>query len=225
MLSRRLHAPGRIVDFHADVSSSGRVRTVTLVGTNGERTVSGNAVRLALGLRSTWFKLGLLSLAKPKETVVYGSSTTLSGIARGVGRVELEAQAYGGVWKRSAKLVPKSGVVQPVVSPKVSTDYRLESGGFRSGVVHVSVAPFVRLTPGADGVSASGLARPVLPGAEVQVQRLAAGGWQTVAHTTIGSDGTYAATVDLSPGSYRARVIAARGFAVGISKIVTVVAP
>ena len=47
----------------------------------------------------------------------------------------MEAQAYGGYWKRTAKLVPKNGSVTPVVKPKVSTDYRLESGGFRSGLL------------------------------------------------------------------------------------------
>jgi stage II sporulation protein D len=223
-LGRRLHTPGRIVDFHADVASSGRVRTLTLIGTKGQKTISGGVVRAVLGLRSTWFRLGLLSLSKPKAAVVYGSSATLSGIARGVTRVTLEAQAYGGSWKRTSKLVPKSGAVAPVVKPKVSTDYRLESGGFRSVSVHLAVAPFVRLTPGSDGVSVSGIARPVLPGATVQVQRLGTSGWATVAQTKIGSDGSYQATVQLSPGNYRARVVAGRGFAIGLSKTVTVVA-
>jgi len=47
----------------------------------------------------------------------------------------------------------------------------------------------------------------------------------TVAQTKIGSDGTYQAAVRLSPGDYRSRVVAGRGFAVGVSKTVTVVAP
>jgi stage II sporulation protein D len=223
-LGRRLHTGGPIIDFHADVASSGRVRSLTLVGTKGEKTLGGGVVRAALGLRSTWFRLGLLSLSKPKSTVVYGSSATLAGIARGVTKVSLEARAYGGSWKRSARLVPKNGALAPVVKPKVSTDYRLESGGFRSVSVHLAVAPFVKLSAGSDGVSVSGLARPVLPGATVQLQRLGTDGWATVAQTKIGSDGSYQATVQLSPGSYRARVIAARGFAVGLSKVVTVVA-
>ncbi len=224
-LGRRLHAPGPIVDLRANVASSGRVRALTLIGTKGEKTLSGGVVRAALGLRSTWFRLGLLSLLKPKTPVVYGSSATLSGTARGVTRVTLEAQAFGGSWKRSAKLVPKKGSVTPVVKPKVSTDYRLESGGFRSAPVHLSVAPFVRLTAGSDGVTADGLARPVLPGATVQIQRLGANGWATVAQTRIASNGTFQATVQLSPGNYRARVVAGRGFAVGLSKPVTVIAP
>ena len=225
VLGRRLHTPGPIVDFHADVASSGRVRSLTLLGTKGQKTLSGGVVRSVLGLRSTWFRLGLLSLSKPKAAVVYGSSATLSGIVRGVTRVSLEAKAYGGSWKRTARLVPKHGEIAPVVKPKLPTDYRLESGGFRSVAVHLAVAPFVSLAAGSNGVSVSGLARPVLPGAGVQVQRLGTNGWATVAQTKIGSDGAYQASLRLSPGDYRARVVAGRGFAVGISKTVTVIAP
>ncbi|MGB2874541.1 MAG: SpoIID/LytB domain-containing protein [Gaiellaceae bacterium] len=225
VLSKRLHSPGPLMDFRASVSPSGRVQTLTLVGTKGERTLSGAAVRTALGLRSTWFRLGLLSLAKPTAPVLFGSSLTLSGIARGVVKVSLEALAYGGQWKPVGPLAPKNGLVAPVVSPKVSTDYRLESGGFRSGVVHVAVAPLVRLAAGADGVSVSGSARPLLPGAGVQVQRQGASGWETVARTTIGSDGSFSTPVDLSPGTYRALVAAGRGFAIGLSDPMTVVAP
>ena len=225
VLARRLHVPGRIVDFGANVAASGRVRTLTLVGTKGDRTVTGWRVRDALGLRSTWFRLGLLSLSTPSATVVYGSSVRLSGVARGVPRVSLEAQPYGGAWKTVGRLRVRNGAVSPTASPRVTTDYRLESGGFRSGSIRVSVAPLVQLAAGADGTSVSGLARPVLPGAAVQVQRLDGDVWDTVATTTIDANGNYSAQLQLSPGSYRARVIAGHGFAVGVSDTLTVVAP
>jgi hypothetical protein len=99
---------------------------------------------------------------------------------------------------------------------------RLESGGFRSGALRVLVAPLVQLSAGADGVSVSGLARPVLPGAAVQVQRLGSNGWATAAQTTIASNGSFSAPLALSPGSYRARVVAGHGFGVGLSRTVVV---
>jgi nitrogen fixation protein FixH len=37
------------------------------------------------------------------------------------------------------------------------------------------------------------------------------------------SDGTFYATLDLSPGTYRARVLAGKGFAIGLSRILKVV--
>jgi stage II sporulation protein D len=221
-IGKRLHVPGRVSDFRANVTSSGRVRSVTFVGTNGERTATGAAVRTALGLRSTWFHLGLLSLSNPNGNVVYGSPGTLSGVARGVTRVTLESRTYGGAWKRGARLTVRNGAVAVTVRPKVTTDYRIESGGFRSSVVRVSVAPLVQLTPGADGVSVSGTVRPVLQGANVQVQRLDSGSWTTVTQTTVASDGSYGVTLNLSPGSYRARVTAGHGFAIGISDTLVV---
>jgi hypothetical protein len=117
----------------------------------------------------------------------------------------------------------RNGAVSPVVRPRVTTDYRLASGGFRSGAVRVSVAPLVQLVAGADGVSVNGTARPVLPGAAVQVQRQApSGGWATVAQATVAADGSFSTPLDLTSGSYRARVAAGRGFAVGLSRTVVV---
>jgi len=40
----------------------------------------------------------------------------------------------------------------------------------------------------------------------------------------VAADGTFSAKVDLSPGTYRARVVAGKGFAAGVSKILQVVA-
>jgi stage II sporulation protein D len=222
-LARRLHVPGgRVADFRANVTSSGRVRSVTFVGTRGERTATGADVRTALGLRSTWFHLGLLSLSNPNGNVVYGSGGTLTGVARGVTRVTLESRKYGGAWKRGARLTVRNGAVTVTVRPNVTTDYRLESGGFRTSTVRVSVAPLVQLAAGADGVSVTGTVRPVLAGTNVQIQRLDSGTWTTVTETTTGSDGSYSATVDLVAGSYRARVTLGHGFALGLSDTLVV---
>ena len=109
------------------------------------------------------------------------------------------------------------------LSPKVTTDYRLSSGFVRSGVVRLSVAPSVRLSAGNDRTSVSGLVKPLLPDAPVQVQRQAAGGWKTVAATTVSASGAFAASVNLTPGTYRARVVAGKGFAAGVSPVLTVV--
>jgi stage II sporulation protein D len=222
-LAKRLHVPGSVKDFHANVSSSGRVRTVTFVGTRGEKTVDGSAIRTALGLRSTWFRLGLLSLTNPGGTLFYGSPATLTGVARGASRVSLEARAYGGRWRPAGRLTVRNGAVSQIVRPRITTDYRLENGGFRSGAVRVPVAPLVQLVAGSDGVSVDGTVRPVVTGASVQVQRQGSGGgWATVTQTAVASDGSYWAQVDLTSGSYRARVVLGRGFAVGLSRTVVV---
>jgi stage II sporulation protein D len=222
-IAKRLHVPGgKVTDFRANVAASGRVRTITLVGTKGERTATGGAVRAALGLRSTWFHLGLLSLSNPGGAVVYGSPATLSGVARGVSRITLESRVYGGAWKRGARLTARNGAVSVTVRPRATTDYRLESGGFRSASVRVSVAPLVQLAAGGDGVSVAGTVRPVFAGADVQIQRLDSGGWETVAHAAVAVDGSYSTPLALTSGSYRARVAPGHGFAVGLSETLVV---
>jgi SpoIID/LytB domain protein len=223
-LGRRLGAPGRLMDVRADAAASGRVRSLTLVGAKGERTVTGSAVRVALGLRSTWFTIGMLDLARPSAPVVFGSQTRLDGIARGVPKVMLEARPYGGEWKALAPLKSRGGKVAATLSPKVSTDYRIAAGAIRSGIVRLSVAPLVRLDPGADRVSVSGLVRPLLPASDVQIQRQSGTAWKTVARANVADDGTFLASLDLSPGTYRARVVAGKGFAIGLSKVLKVVA-
>ena len=91
--------------------------------------------------------------------------------------------------------------------------------------VRVSVSPAVDLSAGSDFASVSGQVHPVLAGASVEIQRLQGSTWVTVASTTTNSNGAFAATLNLSPGSYRARVTAGHGWAVGISETLTVVAP
>jgi stage II sporulation protein D len=222
-LGKRLGAPGTLTDVRTDATTSGRVRSLTLVGSKGERTVSGQAVRARLGLRSTWFTIGMLSLTPPGHPVLYGTRVRLAGVARGLPRATLDSRAYGGQWKPLAALRSRGGRVAATLSPKVTTDYRLSAGLIRSGVVRLAVAPVVRISPSADRTSVNGLVKPLLPGASVQVQRQADGSWTTVARTTVRSDGSFKASVNLTPGTYRARVVAGKGFAVGLSTVLQVV--
>lgn len=224
VLGRRLGARGRLIDVRADTAASGRVRSLTLIGTKGDRTISGSDARRALGMRSTWFTIGMLSLTPPAAPVVFGAQARLAGFARGLGKVTLEARPYGGQWKPLAPLTSRSGQVVATLSPKVSTDYRLSTGEIRSGAVRLFVAPFVRIAASSDRLAITGLARPLLPNASVQIQRLVGGTWTTVARTTIGSDGTFSGGVELTPGAYRGRVVSGKGFAIGLSKVLTVVA-
>jgi hypothetical protein len=222
-LGKRLHARGKLLDVRTSTAPSGRVRSVAVVGSKGTRTLTGEAVRRSLGLRSTWFTMGTLSLDPPTKPLSYGSTFKLNGYSRGIPRVTLDSRPYGGTWKPLATLRARGGRVSATLTPKVTTDYRLSSGFARSAVVRLSVAPVVRLSPAADRTSVTGLVKPLLPDAAVQVQRQAGKTWKTVAETTVTANGAFAASVDLSPGTYRARVIAGKGYAAGISPVLTVV--
>jgi hypothetical protein len=197
---------------------------VTLIGSKGNRTLPGSTVRAALGLRSTWFTIGTLNLTPLPGAVEYGTQVRLVGLARGIPRVTLESKPYGGEWKRLAILTSRGGQVVATLAPKVTTDYRISSGIARSSVVRLSVAPSVRLTASSDRTAVTGIVKPLLPDAAVQVQRQGAGGtWTTLTTTNVTSDGAFEASVDLRPGTYRARVIAGKGFAAGLSPVLTVV--
>ena len=224
-LGRRLGARGTLLDVRTDAAPSGRVRLLTLIGTKGTRTISGATARAAMGLRSTWFTIGAMTLTPPAAPLEYGTTTQLVGVARGVPRVTLDERPYGGQWEPLAVLTSRNGKVTATLSPKVTTDYRISSGIVRSAPVRLSVAPSVRLSASADHTSVSGVVKPVFAGMPVQVQRQAANGtWATVAQGTLGGDGSFKVSVDLVPGTYRARIAPGNGFAPGLSPVLTVVA-
>src|SRR5215470_3107535 len=224
-LGKKLGARGTLLDVRTNAAPSGRVQTLTLVGTKGTKTITGSAARAAMGLRSTWFTIGAMTLTPPAAPLEYGTSAHLTGVARGMPRVTLDSRPYGGQWKPLAVLTSRGGKVTATVSPKVTTDYRISSGIVRSAVVRLSVAPSVRLSASADHTSVTGLVKPLFPGLPVQVQRQGTNGaWTTVAQATLAADGSFQASVNLVPGTYRARIAPGQGFAPGLSPVLTVVA-
>ena len=223
-LGKRLGARGTLLDVRTTAAADGRVLSLTLIGTKGTKTISGSAARAAMGLRSTWFTIGALTLTPPTAPLEYGSTLRMTGVARGLPRVTLQSRPYGGQWKPLAVLTSRNGQVGATLSPKVTTDYRISSGIVTSAPVRVSVAPAVRITASTDRTAVSGTVKPLFPGKPVQVQRQAANGsWSTVAQATISADGTFVASTSLVPGSYRARCAPGSGFAAGFSPALTVV--
>jgi hypothetical protein len=95
----------------------------------------------------------------------------------------------------------------------------------KSAPVRVAVAPLVRISTATGGDGLVGVVRPVLPGTVVQVQRLAGAAWKPVAGARVDGAGRWQATLELRPGSYRARVPAGSSFAAGISQVLAVTVP
>ncbi|HET7856545.1 MAG TPA: SpoIID/LytB domain-containing protein [Gaiellaceae bacterium] len=219
-LVRALRVPGRLLDVRVSINGSARVKNVTAVGSGGEVTATGADVRRALGLRSTWFRIGLLSLTPPAAPATYNSLAELTGIARGVGAVSLEQRARGGSWRTVGPVTPaRDGTVTVSTRPRETAEYRLASGKAKSGVVALPVAPLVRFYGMVDASSLRGYARPVLPGASVALQRLDGTVWRAVTRATIDANGDFLARLALAPGSYRARLAPGRGFVPGLSPV------
>ena len=222
-LARALRAPGRLLDVRLAVGPSGRVRTVTSIGTGGQNTVSGDDVRRALGLRSTWFRISLLALTAPSAPATFNTLLTLTGVARGLAAVTLEFRPRGGSWRASGSArAAQDGTVSISIRPRETGDYRLISRSARSEAVRVAVAPYVRFYALPDPTTLRGYARPVLSNAAVAIQRLEGAIWTNVAQTTVDANGDFEAQVALTPGDYRARVSPGRGFVPGVTPVLKV---
>ena len=115
--------------------------TLFAVSPAGVTEVKAGDVRRLLRLRSTWFRVGTLALARPEAPLEPGHQLTLPGIARGLTGVTLEQRAAGGPWAPLAKVKPNAvGAFAVAVKPDVTTQYRLAAGTARSEVVRVVVA-------------------------------------------------------------------------------------
>jgi SpoIID/LytB domain protein len=221
-LGRALHVPGRLVDVQPELNASGRVSSLTAVGTTGSVAVQASDLRQRLGLRSTWFTVGVLSLAGPASPVVYGSSARLAGVARGVGDASLQQRTASG-WQDLERVpVTKTGAVTLPVKPAATTQYRLASGKVAAAAVRVPVAALARLYPPQTPDELRGYMRPVLPGSPVLIQRQSGTAWTTVARAAVVADGTFTATLHLVDGTYRARVTPGHGLVVGTTPVLQV---
>ena len=223
-VAKRLKLPSRPLDLRTAVNPSQRVTSVLAVAPDRQLSVSGSDVGRALGLRSTWFRIGVLSLARPARPAVYGSALQLSGVARGVNAPTLEQRVPGSPWQRGPRVRPAAdGSFVVSVKPKVTTEYRLVGSYVRGGAVRATVAPALRLLAVAGRVGLRGTMLPALAGARVDIQRLGAT-WQTVATATVEQDGRFEARLRVTPGIYRALASPGRGFVAGTSPVLRIVA-
>jgi stage II sporulation protein D len=221
-LGRMLRLGGAVSDVRTTVNSSGRVTTLTAVTPAGERSMDAAKLRTVLKLRSTWFTVGVLSLTAPTTPVTFGSTTRLSGVARGVRPVQLQ-QRSGGAWQLVAGLkAAKDGSINIAVKPTATTQYRLATVKVAAAATRVAVAPFVRLSVPRTPRELTGIMRPVLPGTTVAIQREQGSTWTTVANTTVGTSGTFDAQFQLTAGTYRARVAPGHGLVPGVSPVLLV---
>jgi stage II sporulation protein D len=221
-LGKILRVPGRLVDVQPELNSSGRTQSVTAVGTTGSVVVQAADLRRRLALRSTWFTVGVLSLAGPAKAVVYGSVARLSGIARGVPDATLQQRTPAG-WEVAARVpATKTGAVTLPVKPTATTQYRLASGKAAAAAVRVPVAALVRLYTPDTQTELRGYMRPILSGTPVVIQRQQGTAWATVGHATVAADGTFTAKLQLVDGTYRAQVTPGHGLVTGTTPILQV---
>jgi stage II sporulation protein D len=222
-LARMMKLKGRVTDLQPEVNSSGRIKSLTVVGTKGTVTIAGTELRRRLGMRSTWLSIGVLALNAPAKPVVYGGRSRLTGLARGLSDAQLQ-QLDGGAWKPVANIQPDDeGNISVVIKPTVTTRYRLVTGKASAAPVRVPVSPLVRFYAPQTPDELRGYVRPLsLAGASVVIQRQQGPGWTTAAQTTVTADGTFLAKLQLTDGVYRARVGSGHGFVAGVTPVLQV---
>jgi hypothetical protein len=185
-------------------------------------TLTGNQVRSALGLRSTWFAPALLQLLPATRRMTYGGAVSLTGFVRGTDAVSLEAKPAGAAWTPAGELEPAAdGSFARVVKPPVSTWYRLAWGTARVGLAKITVVARVSAVVTPEGVQ--GTLRPAAPGAPVQLQQQAGGGgWTTLSSGTADASSAWSFGRALGAGTYRVRAAPGHGVAAGVSAAFTV---
>jgi SpoIID/LytB domain protein len=216
MKTLKLKAP--IADVQVNDGPSGRAHTVTVVSTDdSQATFTGNTIRTALDLRSTWFTPSLLQLAPSSKTMTFGGAISLTGRARGVDALALESKSSTAPdWAPAATpSVATDGTFSLVVHPEVSTQYRLAWSDVRVGLAKIAVAPRVDAALGPGGIS--GTVHPVGSGATVALQQQTGPTWTTVSTATLDLAGGYSFVGSIAAGTYRIRCAPGQGLAAGVS--------
>ena len=84
---------------------SGRVGEVVLRTGSGNRVLEANDLRRRLGLRSTWFTIGVIRLDSPGR--VHRGPIVLRGIARNIGGAVIQRRDPAG-WRQVARVRPRA---------------------------------------------------------------------------------------------------------------------
>jgi stage II sporulation protein D len=221
-LASRLGFSGKLSDARTSRNPSSRVNSVTFTTGSAQKTLSGGDLRLALGLRSTWFSVGVLALDAPTKPFVYGVGSALTGLARSIASARIE-RLDGEKWVPAAPVEKSSdGTFTAVVKAKAAASYRVATGSATSAPVKVPVAAFVKLDPAPSASSLSGRAAPATEGGTVAIQRNDGNGWAKVASAMLDANGRFSADLDVRPGNYRARFAPGHGVLLGVSPVLRV---
>jgi SpoIID/LytB domain protein len=219
-LAKALKVSGRLLDVATDINGSDRVGTLHAIGANGEKDFTGEDIRTALGLRSTWFTVGVLSLDPlPAKTLAYGTPFTLTGLGRELGDLELEQQTgKSDAWvPNRAVTVDEDGSYSVTVKAVAPAQYRVSTEDVTTPSTSVVVAPALTLKATKDLTRVKGVVKPVLPGVSVQIQQLGRTRWTTVAKVLPSRVGRFGFAPSAPGGVYRARVVPGGGWAVALT--------
>jgi SpoIID/LytB domain protein len=218
------YAPGTLRDVVVRVNRSRRADSVAVAATGGRSSLSGEQLRYLLGLKSSWFRIGVLDLVPGRSTVAYGNRVRLRGLVRGVGKAWLETRRPGGGWRKLRNLeLGAASRFSTQVGPRANRAYRVRSARGVSKGRLIRVATKVLLAKPADRTRLAGIVRPRRSGLTVTIQRrLRDGRWTAVASGKTNGEGDFSVAFRVRNGTYRA-LATVSGLLRGVSPTLKVV--
>ena len=227
-LQNRLGAGQQPADAVVTDRASGRVNRIRLDRGAWSQIFPSSGLgpewfRGTLGLRSSRFDLGVLSLTPTERASVCRARVHLALIVRELNNVTLERRPMSGRdWTSVGKI--DAGTADVVDRPCRSVSYRLHSAAANTAPESVKVAAkivFSATQPADNGLR--GYVRPTsLSGLTVHVDRRRHGEWvKNVGTATVQSDGRWHASFKAVAGTYRARIAppASSGLVPGVSPV------
>ncbi|HET7572925.1 MAG TPA: SpoIID/LytB domain-containing protein [Gaiellaceae bacterium] len=200
-LAAKLGLDAPVAAMHVERGPSWRAEAVDVtLASGGTRRLTGQEVANALGLRSTWFRVGELSLTASRARVRFGHGVRLDARAS-VRDAVLQARDGEGPWTTVRAV---RGAARLRLRPDGSSAYRLVAPGVAGPELAVAVAPRVQARP----LGRTLLGGTVLPRTDgaVTVWRLEHGAWTLVARPRLDPRGRFRSPLRLRAGSYRVRV-------------------
>jgi stage II sporulation protein D len=188
-------------------NSSDRVGSMRFSGPGWATVVpGGDSLRWRLNVKSNRFWLGVLTLERRERRVVYGKTTTLDAIVRGVPNTMLQSRPFGASsWSDVSSV---TGDIDITLRPRKTTSYRLRAPTATGSGVEIFVRAKIEFDVQQPVGGLTGIVRPKsLAGEKVTIKkRQADGSWATVATATVTAEGTFRANFNATPGTYRAQI-------------------
>ena len=198
-LSARLGLSGAVKSARIVRNASLRAASVWLRLSSGKAvSVTGARVASSLGLRSTWFSIGQLSVSTSAPRVLYGRSVRVVARAVKTKGAVLQEQRPDGVWQTLRHVHDRSVLS---IEPAASTAFRLRIPGATGTSVDVAVRPQLSV----EALGPRLLGGDVMPRAAgpVAVWRREHGVWRVIAHPRIQPSGKFRTPLRLRPAVYR----------------------
>jgi stage II sporulation protein D len=204
-LGRRLGLAS-VVDVRTVTAQSGWALQVQVATSRGTRTLTAAAFARRLGLRSTFFDVGVLKLATSHSQTVFGHSLPLQALVRGLHPV-LQSRQSGTSWHSSPPLTPAAdGTMTIQVDPTRTTSYRLATPAATTTTITIAVTPAITVSDANNALG--GRVCPGIANLLVSLERRVASNWLTIRATHATSSGRFQLQTPHVDGLYRIRTSA-----------------